>query len=86
MSKSSTIGLKHSPIFGLFTPRWEITGEIKSGSMVLAGGDREMRRRTLTFSDFLSLLFPHTHIHTYQDLFTLSYGQSMHVIALVNVL
>ena len=52
----------------------------------LEGGKEEMRRRTLTFSDFLSLVLPHAQMHTYQDLHCVREGQSVHGIALVKVL
>lgn len=70
MSESrNTIALKLRPILGLFVPQWEITGEIKSGSMVLGRRGGEMRRRTLTFTDFLFLFTKHI---TRLLLFTLS--------------
>lgn len=70
---------------GWFTTRREIRGEIKSGSMALWRREGEMRRRTLTFSVFLPLLFPlHIRIRTFTH--TLSDGRNMHMVAFLKVL
>lgn len=69
----STIGPKPRPILGLLTPRWEIRGEIKSGSMVLGRNGRwgEGRWPSVIFLFSLSF-YTHSDTHISRLVFTIS--------------